>query len=104
MTGAGPTPPRVTAMRTRKALIPAAVVAIAVAGCGSSGGSGSASTKAATPTTPTSGVNPNAKENTPPGDIPDNTAFVRFTLPAGGFSVKGPEGWGRTGSGKQVTF
>ena len=91
-------------MRTRKALIPAAVVAIAVAGCGSSGGSGSASTKAATPTTPASGVNPNAKENTPPGDIPDNTAFVRFTLPAGGFSVKVPEGWGRTGSGKQVTF
>jgi hypothetical protein len=91
-------------MLTKTAPIAAAVVAIAVAGCGSSGGSGSGSSQASTAKAPAAAANPNAKETTPPGDIPDSTAFVPFTLPAGGFSVKVPEGWGRTGSGRKVTF
>jgi hypothetical protein len=49
-------------------------------------------------------VHPNAKEKPPPGDIPDSTAFVPFKLPGGGFSVRVPEGWARTGSGAQATF
>jgi hypothetical protein len=91
-------------MRIKTALIAAAVAAMAVAGCGSRTGSGSGSTQGSTAKAPAAAANPNAKETSPPGDIPDNTAFVRFALPAGGFSVKVPEGWGRTGSGKQVTF
>jgi hypothetical protein len=68
------------------------VAALAVAGCGSS--SNTSSTAA----------NPNAKEKSPPGDIPDSTQFVRFTVPGGAFSVKVPEGWGKTGSGSKLTF
>jgi len=45
------------------------------------------------------------KESTPPGDIPDNQAFVSYTSTAGGFSVKIPEGWARkvTPQGAQFT-
>src|SRR3954451_23507459 len=84
-------------MRTLTAItISAAVVALAAAGCGggssSSGGSGSPA------------PNPNAKESSPPGDIPDNQAFVAYRPPGGGFSVKVPEGWSRITSGGAVTF
>jgi|SRR4051812_23574419 hypothetical protein len=84
-------------MRTLTAItISAAVVALAAAGCGggssSSGGSGSPA------------PNPNAKESSPPGDIPDNQAFVAYRPPGGGFSVKVPEGWSRIASGGAVTF
>jgi hypothetical protein len=37
---------------------------------------------------------PVAPETNPPGDIPDNQAFVAYDA-AGGFSVKVPEGWSR---------
>jgi hypothetical protein len=70
---------------------PATVLAV-LAGCG--GGSGGS----------TSAVNPNAKEHSPPGDIPDNQAFVRYRPRAGGFVVKVPEGWARSASGGTVTF
>ncbi len=36
------------------------------------------------------------------GDIPDNQVFVTFTGAA--FSMKTPEGWTQSGSGKNVTF
>ena len=38
------------------------------------------------------------------GDIPDNQVFLTFTDKAAGFSIKYPEGWAQSGSGKQVTF
>jgi hypothetical protein len=43
-------------------------------------------------------------ETNPPGDIPDNQAFVAYTA-AGGFSVKVPEGWSRkeTATGAEFT-
>jgi hypothetical protein len=75
----------------------AVVVAVAAlaAGCGS-----------ATPSTRSTAkpVNPNGKETSPPGDIPDNQAFVRFAPAGGGFSVRVPEGWARSGSGANVRF
>jgi hypothetical protein len=37
---------------------------------------------------------PVAPEVSPPGDIPDNQAFVYYKSPAG-FSIKVPEGWAR---------
>jgi len=45
-----------------------------------------------------------ATESNPPGDIPDNQAFVPFT-PAGGLvSVKIPEGWARVANGSTTSF
>ena len=48
--------------------------------------------------------NANAPENSPPGDIPDNQAFVRVTAPSRGFSVKVPEGWSQQKAGNAVVF
>jgi len=48
--------------------------------------------------------NPNAPEKNPPGDIPDNQAFVRFSVPGRGFSVKVPEGWSQRRSGGAIVF
>jgi hypothetical protein len=49
-------------------------------------------------------VAPVPVESNPPGDIPDNLAFVRYTNAAGGYQFTHPEGWAQTGSGAQVTF
>ena len=46
---------------------------------------------------------PIAKEKNPPGDIPDDQVFVAFSSPLG-FSLKVPEGWGRTNAADGVTF
>jgi hypothetical protein len=72
----------------------AIVVALGAAACGSSS-SGGSSTKAA---------NPAVADSAPPGDIPDNQAYVPFTPPGGGFSVKVPEGWSQRSAGAAVVF
>jgi len=41
-------------------------------------------------------------ESNPPGDIPDNQAFVPYT--GSGFSVTIPEGWARSSSGTSTVF
>jgi hypothetical protein len=43
-------------------------------------------------------------ENNPPGDIPDNLAFIPYTNKPGRYSFTHPEGWARTGHGVQVRF
>lgn len=43
-------------------------------------------------------------EDNPPGDIPDNQAFVTYTSTVGGYSVVMPEGWARKEDGANVTF
>ena len=43
-------------------------------------------------------------ENNPPGDIPDNAAFVPYTSKAGRFTISTPEGWARTTTANSVTF
>jgi hypothetical protein len=43
-------------------------------------------------------------EQNPPGDIPDNQAFVVYTSTAGGYSISMPEGWARTEDGANVRF
>jgi hypothetical protein len=67
-----------------------AALLFTLAGCG-----GSSSTQP---------PDPNAKEVSPAGDIPDDQAFVRYAVPSAGFTVKVPEGWSRTASGGAVTF
>lgn len=74
----------------------AAGLALTAAACGGTSSAGSGGSTAA--------ANPNAPEQNPSGDIPDNQAFVAYTPPSGLFSVKVPEGWSRTGSGTTVTF
>lgn len=66
---------------------------------------GAASTAATTPVAapvPTEAAI--APEVNPPGDIPDNQAFVTYTSPTGDYSVTMPEGWARQEAGADVTF
>lgn len=74
---------------------------------GSTGTTGSRP-PAASPTTaaPASsgGVDPNAPEVNPAGDIPDNQVFVSYRPPGGQFTVKVPEGWARVVRGGTVSF
>ncbi len=85
---------------------------LALAGCGSGSKTAAAPTTTAPPATnaaakTTTGSNaPGAllpeAASAAQGDIPDNQVFVTFTGAA--FSMKTPEGWTRSGSGKNVTF
>jgi hypothetical protein len=43
-------------------------------------------------------------EKNPPGDIPDNIAFVRYANATGKYSFTHPEGWAETTRGSTVTF
>ncbi|MFI2206112.1 hypothetical protein ACH47Z_36170 [Streptomyces sp. NPDC020192] len=89
-----------------------ALVAAVTAGCSGSGShSGSGSTTSTPPASSTSGGNPqnNAAptESNPPGDIPDNQAYVAYQPTGGsftGFTVKVPEGWARSEKGGVTTF
>jgi hypothetical protein len=47
---------------------------------------------------------PSGGDTSPPGDIPDNQAFVTYTPPGARFSVKVPEGWSQTSQGRDVRF
>lgn len=68
-------------------------LSLALAACGSSG-----------PGSSTATVDPNTVEVNPAGDIPDNQAFVPYTVPTGDFSVTVPEGWSRNESAGVATF
>ena len=84
------------AMMHKRAVVVAGVaLALGVTACGSSGSSKGSSASS----------NPKAPETkNPPGDIPDTQAYVRYTVPASGFSVKVPEGWSQQRSGGAVVF
>ena len=63
----------------------------------------------ASPGGPSAGVAPSqsvagAAGANPPGDIPDNQAFVAFSPAGGGYSVKVPEGWSRASTGGTTSF
>jgi hypothetical protein len=49
-------------------------------------------------------VDPNAPEVVAPGDIPDDQLFVPYSPASGGYTIKVPEGWGRTENNSAVTF
>jgi hypothetical protein len=38
------------------------------------------------------------------GDIPDNQVYVRFASAAARYSIKYPEGWAQSGSGRVISF
>lgn len=107
-------------MKPVRVLAASLVVAALTTGCSGGGstsatspstdtattGTPSVSTPTSTPTEPTqpSQPSPAVTESNPPGDIPDNQAFVSYQPPAGGFSVKVPEGWARTTAGGASSF
>jgi hypothetical protein len=72
--------------------------------------SGTTSTSASAPSTsrpatsqpPAQPSKPVATESNPPGDIPDNQAFVAFN--GTGFTLKVPEGWARTVTATTTSF
>jgi hypothetical protein len=84
-------------MRTPIAVATTVALTASLAACGSSSHTASTSSSA-------KAVNPNAKEVSPAGDIPDNQAYVAFKAPGASVSVKVPEGWSRTSSGGAVVF
>jgi hypothetical protein len=74
-------------------LVPAATVALVLAGCS---GSASSQGKAAGSASPS--------ESSPVGDIPDNQVYVPYSPADGSFTVKVPEGWARTDVSAGVSF
>ena len=71
-----------------------AATALAAAGCG--GASSSSSSKQAA-------LAADAR-SAATGDIPDNQTFLTFANAKGGYSIRYPEGWARSGAGRDVTF
>lgn len=90
-------------VRRSLAAVVVAGLALLAGACGSGGASpygGSTPTTA----TPPSVASRNAPEVNPAGDIPDNQVFVPYSPPGGRFTVKVPEGWGRTARAGTVSF
>jgi len=104
-------------MRTVPALLALGVAAV-IAGCGSSqsptsspatsaastASASSTSGAATSPTTTGAGVNPNAPETLPPGDIPDTIAYVPYAVPGHRVTFSTPEGWARRSTPDGVIF
>jgi len=87
-----------------KRWIPTVLAGLCVA-CSSSPTS-SPATSWPVPASPSAGApteKPIPLESSPPGDIPDNQAFVTYHA-AGGFDFKFPEGWARTATASRVVF
>lgn len=68
------------------------------------GSSSSAGARTPVASSPSGGPGAAATESNPPGDIPDNQAYVAFAPPGAGQSVKVPEGWARSTAGPTTVF
>jgi hypothetical protein len=97
------------------------VTALLLAGCSSAGTTSSSpqgppapadsggSARAAGPANTPAGASSPAQaavpaEKNPPGDIPDNLAFISYTNTAGRYRFTHPEGWAETTKASTVTF
>ncbi|MEU8488877.1 hypothetical protein [Streptomyces sp. NPDC048641] len=81
-------------------LVLTAALTAGCSGAGGTAGTGSGPGAAAH----SGGAAPAPTESNPPGDIPDNQAYVTYKASGGGFTVKVPEGWARTDKGGTTTF
>lgn len=94
--------------RCAVAIVLSGVAALTVGACSSSktpptmATSGASSTTAHAPMTSASPSTAPPTEVHPPGDIPDNQAFIPYT--GTGYRVVVPEGWSRTRHGGSVEF
>ncbi len=111
-----------TFTKTAKPFLAVAASVLLLAGVSSCGGGSSTSSASSTPTsaapsqssTGSASASPSKKaaktqapvpvESNPPGDIPDNLAFVKYSNKVGHYSFTHPEGWARTGRAAQVRF
>ncbi|BFU47785.1 lipoprotein [Krasilnikovia sp. MM14-A1004] len=87
-----------------------------VAGCSSGSGSHTAAAPTASPPAATVSAAPTsaaptaapqsavAAESNPPGDIPDNLAFIPYSNTAGRYRFTHPEGWAEKTQGSTATF
>ena len=89
-----------TSKRTVLAALASAAMVAVLSGCGTT--TNPAAGSSASP--PSSSPTQQAAESNPPGDIPDNQAFVLYTAADHSFTMKYPEGWARTDSGSNVMF
>jgi hypothetical protein len=90
------------------------VTLLFVAGCSGGGASptarptltapGSSAPSSGPAATPGAGQSAVPAEKNPPGDIPDNVAFVRYSSARGRYSFTHPEGWAETTTGSTVTY
>jgi hypothetical protein len=64
----------------------------------------SAAPSSSSSTAPANTVSAVPIETNPPGDIPDNLAFVKYTNRQGHYAFTHPEGWAQTTRGVQVNF
>jgi hypothetical protein len=71
---------------------------------GASATAGGTSTGQPTKGAPTAAQTAVPAEQNPPGDIPDNLAFVAYGNSAGHYLFHHPEGWAQTTNGSSVTF
>jgi hypothetical protein len=76
-----------------------ATAALVAAGCGGS----SESPSSASSSSAEAALAADAR-SAATGDIPDNQNFLTFTNATGGYSIRYPEGWARSGAGRDVTF
>jgi hypothetical protein len=100
----------------QKSVLAATALALLAAGCAGSSSSSAppapqvsgASPSAGGASTPSSssvaGQSPVPAESNPPGDIPDNLAFVAYTNAAGRYRFSHPEGWAEQVKGSSVLF
>jgi len=92
---------------TRRVVVSSFVLTAVLAACGSSKTAAPpiSSGGAANGVTTVAGApNPNAKEQLPPGDIPDNQVFVPYTPATGGYSMSYPQGWAKRETAATTTF
>ena len=80
----------------------AAILMSVLTGCSGASAPGPSSSARPLSGAPSSGTT--ETETNPAGDIPDNQAYVPFTPPGGGFTVKIPEGWASSAAGSTTTF
>jgi hypothetical protein len=82
-----------------------AIVSLALAGCGGVSASHGSTSASAAPQSPQGSAEaPSDAQSAATGDIPDNQAFLTFTDPSAGYSIRYPEGWTRIGGSGEVTF
>lgn len=98
----------------KKSSLPRVLIAATlIAGCGTArnpGGRGSSLAPPGASTQPAGGPSGQAGAlsgeagSAATGDIPDNQMFLVFANRAAGYSIKYPEGWTQSGSGRDVTL
>lgn len=95
-------------MKWRKPrLWPVATACALLAGCGGGAAAPANPAREGSPPPSTSAASsgvPSDAQSAATGDIPDNQVFLTFSDQAGGYSIRYPEGWTRSGAAAEVTF